>query len=283
MARRGYDKDPYAILGVSREATGEEIKRAYRQMALRFHPDRNPGNKEAEEHFKQASEAYGVLIDPEKRRRYDAYAHSDFQPGPGAGFAYTQEEIFRDIFNNPMASEVFSDLGREFARMGLRFDDRFLENLFFSGQGVFFGRIIFAGPGGFRSRTFGGENPLRDFAGASIPHLENILVPRGRTLKGRILSWLGKKVLGHLLRKSLGHTPEPAPGALDLVYTLPLDRDQAADSSAREVGIRREGKIERITVKIPPGVRDGTLLRLRGKGKREDGRSGDLYLKIKLQ
>jgi molecular chaperone DnaJ len=64
-------KDYYAILGVSREATQEEIKRAYRQLALKYHPDRNPGDKAAEERFKEINEAYAVLSDPERRARYD--------------------------------------------------------------------------------------------------------------------------------------------------------------------------------------------------------------------
>ena len=68
-------KDYYQILSVSRTATAEEIKKAYRKLALKYHPDRNPGDREAEERFKEAAEAYEVLRDPEKRRLYDAYGH----------------------------------------------------------------------------------------------------------------------------------------------------------------------------------------------------------------
>ena len=68
-------KDYYSILEVARTASIEEIKKSYRQIALKFHPDRNPGNKEAEERFKEAAEAYEVLHDPEKRRLYDLYGH----------------------------------------------------------------------------------------------------------------------------------------------------------------------------------------------------------------
>jgi molecular chaperone DnaJ len=67
--------DYYVVLGVSRNASADEIKKAYRQMALQYHPDRNPGDKEAEEKFKEAAEAYSVLGDPEKRSMYDQFGH----------------------------------------------------------------------------------------------------------------------------------------------------------------------------------------------------------------
>ena len=110
MARTNYQKDYYEILGISRDAAVEEIKKAYRQLALKFHPDRNPGDKEAEERFKEISEAYGVLIDPDKRKHYDFVSQAPFEPGRGPDFSYTQEEIFRDVFNKLMASDAFSVL-----------------------------------------------------------------------------------------------------------------------------------------------------------------------------
>ncbi len=80
------EKDYYAILGVSREATAEEIKKAYRRLAVQYHPDKNPGNKEAEEKFKEAAEAYEVLSNPEKRRIYDQYGHAGLKGGFSGGF-----------------------------------------------------------------------------------------------------------------------------------------------------------------------------------------------------
>jgi molecular chaperone DnaJ len=80
--------DPYAVLGVSRSAAPDEIKSAYRKLARRYHPDVNPGDSSAEEKFKEVSEAYQILTDPERKARYDQYGVTDDQPtgGPGADF-----------------------------------------------------------------------------------------------------------------------------------------------------------------------------------------------------
>ncbi len=88
------DDDYYEILGVSRNATQEEIKRAYRRLAKEYHPDRNPGDKEAEEKLKKINEAYSVLSDPEKRANYDRYGTADFQRIDMDGFS----ELFREFF-----------------------------------------------------------------------------------------------------------------------------------------------------------------------------------------
>ena len=101
MSKRDY----YEVLGVSKGATKDEIKKAYRKHALKYHPDKNPGNKEAEEKFKEAAEAYEVLSNDEKKARYDQFGHAGLGNNMGGGFngGMTMEDIFSsfgDIFGD---------------------------------------------------------------------------------------------------------------------------------------------------------------------------------------
>jgi len=102
-------RDYYEVLGVSRNATDEEIKKAYRKLAKQYHPDANPGDKTAEAKFKEASEAYAVLSDPEKRRQYDQFGHAAFENGGGGagGFDFSgfdMGDIFGDLFGDLFGS-----------------------------------------------------------------------------------------------------------------------------------------------------------------------------------
>lgn len=95
-------RDYYEVLGVSREATDEELKKAYRKLALKYHPDRNPGDKEAEEKFKEAAEAYDVLSNADKRAKYDQFGHNmgpQGSPFGGGGFSYSDGFTMEDIFS----------------------------------------------------------------------------------------------------------------------------------------------------------------------------------------
>src|SRR5512139_3670546 len=101
MASRDY----YEILGVNKNASDEEIKKAYRKLAMKYHPDRNPNKKEAEERFKEINEAYAVLSDKEKRKQYDTFGKEGFHQ------RFTQEDIFRGFDFDDILSNLFGGRG----------------------------------------------------------------------------------------------------------------------------------------------------------------------------
>lgn len=113
-------KDYYEVLGVDRNATQEEIKKAYRKLAIKYHPDKNPGNPEAEEKFKEAAEAYEVLGNPEKRRQYDQFGHAAVNGGMAGGFSSVEDifERFRTIFEEDGFGAFSSFFGGEGSRGG---------------------------------------------------------------------------------------------------------------------------------------------------------------------
>ena len=100
-------RDYYEVLGVSKGATEDELKKAYRQLAKKYHPDTNSGDAAAEAKFKEASEAYAILNDPDKRRQYDQFGHSAFDGAGGTGFS---DFDMRDIFGEFFGGDIFGDL-----------------------------------------------------------------------------------------------------------------------------------------------------------------------------
>src|ERR1044072_4097435 len=115
MAKRDY----YDVLGVGRNASADEIKKAYRQMAIKFHPDKNPGNKEAEDKFKEAAEAYEGLSNDDKKHRYDRYGHQAMGGGAYSGGSMNMDDIFSqfgDVFGDGNPFESFFGGGQQRSR-----------------------------------------------------------------------------------------------------------------------------------------------------------------------
>lgn len=115
MAKRDY----YEVLGVAKGASADEIKKSYRKIALQFHPDRNPGDKDAEEKFKEAAEAYDTLSNPDKRAQYDRFGHAGMGGGGGRGGGMGMDDIFQnfgDIFGDDVFGSFFGGGGRQGGR-----------------------------------------------------------------------------------------------------------------------------------------------------------------------
>jgi curved DNA-binding protein len=287
-------KEYYTILGLKEDASLEEIRKAYRKLALHYHPDRNRGDAGAEERFKAISEAYGVLMDPEKRRLYDLSRTMGASTGSGAwtgaGKYSSQEDILRDLLRNQDAAAIFQELTREFQRMGFRFDDGFVRHVFFGGRGVTFGGVFFGGPFAWgRPRDFPGfggqsrrvepwgpwQQPRRQPEVSTSGQGPGLLSRLGRTLQGLVggLGWAARFAL-----RAGGQQEGP-----DLVHDLAITPAEARAGARKHVRVSRGGQTEEILVTIPAGVKSGTRLRLRGKGRvGEDGAPGDLYLRVQL-
>src|SRR5512146_907999 len=188
MVRTKSNKDYYGILGVSTDATEVEIRKAYRKIALQWHPDRNQGNPEATERFKEISEAYGVLIDSSKRLQYDQARQS----GTAESFRYTQEDILRDLFRNPSAAAMFEELAREFERMGMRVDRHYFDQVLFGGRTRVSGGIFIVSPFAPISGMF---RLLREVLKSSgvLPHQQS-LPGTSKLLSG--IARVGKWLLG---------------------------------------------------------------------------------------
>jgi len=255
-------RDYYEILGVSREAAEQELKSAYRKLALKYHRDRNPGSAEAEEKFKEAAEAYSVLTDPQKRAAYDRYGHAGVQSAAGGGQGF-----------DPSAFQDFSDILGDFFGFG---------DLFSGGGG-----------GRRRNRAQRGDDVRYDleitFEDSMRGMSADIQVPRLEACA---------RCEGKGAEPEDGLTTCPVcRGRGEVIYQQSFlsVRRTCNQCGGRGQIIRRpckdchgEGYIRterKLNVRIPPGVDNGTHLRLSSEGQPgpNGGPNGDLYVVIKVK
>lgn len=249
-------KDFYEVLGVSKNATPEEIKKAYRKKAIEFHPDKNPGDKQAEENFKTAAEAYEVLGDPDKKAKYDQYGHAAFDGSSGFGGGHHMN-----------MDDIFSQFGDIFGGA-------------FGGSG--FGG--FGGNGGGQRRAKGSN--LRIKVKLTLEEIANgvekkVKVKRkvqaqGVTYKtcstcngkGQVLR-VTNTILGRMQSATTCHV---CGGTGQMIESKP--------SNADAYGMILED--ETVSIKIPAGVVDGMQLKVSGKGNDAPGNgiAGDLIVAI---
>ncbi len=266
MARRDY----YEVLGVSRSASEKDIKKAYRKLARKYHPDINPGSKEAEAKFKEISEAYEVLGHPEKRKQYDRFGHSAFHAGADQGRTYTYSTDFGGV-----------DLDDLFGRGGHGF----------SGFGDIFGDI-------FRGRQTRAAAPVKgedvqytmelrfedSVRGTSATISLNREVPCGACGGSGTVSGAAR---GACPRCGGSGQISVGQGGAHFSGVCPSCRGTGVSPGppCKSCGGRGlQTRTERVQVKVPPGVDNGSRVRVKGKGGagRNGGPPGDLYIITKV-
>jgi len=256
-------KDYYEILGISRNAAADEIKTAYRRIALKFHPDKNPGNKEAEEKFKAAAEAYAVLIDPEKRSIYDRFGHDGLRGEGFSGFSGFNSNIF----------EGFEDI---------------LGNFFNFGFGDIFGSRSHGRSHKTRGRDLALEMSLT-LKEAAFGTEKEININRTEycpACKGsRLTPGTKKSTCPHC--KGRGQIRyQQGFFAVSRTCTACGGEGEIISSPCKEC--RGTGKIKikkSLRVKIPAGIDDGMKMRMEGEGDVGDLGTprGDLFIVIRLK
>ena len=280
MATRDY----YDVLGVNKSASDEELKRAYRKLAMKYHPDRNPNKREAEERFKELNEAYAVLSDKEKRKQYDTFGQEGFRQ------RFTQEDIFRGFDFEDIFSNLFGGKGRREFRSGGRggFD---FSDLFGRGSYQDMGRMpqkgedmIYEWPITLEEATFGGEKKVSLPKGGRVEEIY-VKIPAGIP-SGKKLRVAGKGGAGRnggppgdlYLQISIRNHPIFVREGDNLIVEKEIAFSEAALGSMMEVPTLEGMK----KVRIPPGTQSHTKMRLKGLGVphfQGTGR-GDEYVKV---
>ncbi|MFQ5765700.1 MAG: molecular chaperone DnaJ, partial [Rhodospirillales bacterium] len=255
--------DYYGTLGVGRDARADEIKKAYRKLAMQYHPDKNPGNKQAEQKFKSVSEAYEVLRDDQKRAAYDRFGHAAFDPaaagagaGPGGGFGGGFASGFADIFD-----EMFGDFGgarrQGPAETGKGADLPF--NLGITLEDAFQGKR----------------------AEIRVPSSVACGACKGSGAKGGARPDTCDTCHGHGRVRSQS-------GFFTVERTCPAcgGRGEVIKDPCRHCGgAGRVRKEKQLSVNIPEGVEDGTRIRLAGEGEAglRGAPAGDLYIFLTIK
>lgn len=254
-------RDYYQILGVSKDASSEEIKKAYRKLAMQNHPDRNPGNKEAEEKFKEAAEAYEILSDKEKRSRYDQMGHEAFQNGAGAHHYQNMDDIFEsfsDIFGDLFGTQTSSRRSKRGAPVPQRGHDLSL-NVEISLQEAY----------------LGSKKDIK------IYHFQACMACNATGCKD------GSKPTACSACNGNG-TVHFRQGFLTYSQPCSTCHGQGFKIASPCVECRGQSRIqkhEKLSVNIPAGIFDGAELRLTGKGDAGSfgGQPGDLFLVIAVK
>lgn len=259
MAASG-KRDYYEILQVTRIASSEEIKKSYRKIALQYHPDRNPGDKVAEEKFKEAAEAYAVLSDSSKRAQYDQFGHSL------GGRGFQGFDGFEDQFRG--FGDVFGDI----------FED-------------------FFGVGGGRGRGAGRGRRGSDLEMSVEITLEDVLkgksleleIPRKETCAECSGEGAAKGSKKTVCRDCGGHGEvRVSQGFFTMRRTCPTCRGEGEMIEKPCSTCRGEGRVKKtrkLNIKVPPGIESGTRLKVSGEGEAglKGGGRGDLYLGLEVQ
>ncbi len=258
-------RDYYEILGVSKSATAEEIKKAYRKKAIQFHPDKNPGNKEAEEKFKEAAEAYEILSNQEKRQRYDQFGHAGMNGNAGFG---GHDMSMDDIFS--MFGDIFGGSG-------------------FGGFGGFGGGSRSRGPRQHRGSDLrvkvvlnlnevlnGVEKKIKVKKYVSCSHCNGTGAQGGSSYT----TCATCRGTGHVTR-----IQNTLLGQMQTTSTCPSCNGEGQMITNKCVHCQGEGVVrdeEVISIRIPAGVGEGMQLNVAGKGNagRRGGISGDLFVVI---
>jgi molecular chaperone DnaJ len=255
-------RDYYEVLGVGREATDQQIKSAYRKLALQYHPDRNPGDKQAEEQFKEAAEAYAVLADAEKRQLYDRFGHAGVS-GAGAGAGGFDPTVFADF------SDIFAGLGDVFG-----FGD------------IFGSRRRRSGPQRGADLRYDLEITFDESArGAET----TIQIPREETCETCSGSGAAPGTTAETCSQCRGSGQLRYQQGF-LTVARPCSNCRGTGKTIAKPctacrGAGRIGRERKLTVKIPAGIATGQRLRLYGEGEHGSagGPPGDLYVVVHVQ